>query len=83
MNAPAQQLQWLAAIASAVVMAAGIAFFDWPTFTVLALYWLENVVIGGFTALRILAAGAGAAKPPLTHGRSAPRLSPPFGRSLR
>ena len=58
MNAPAQQLQWIAAIGSAVVMAAGIAFFDWPTFTVLALYWLENVVIGGFTALRILAAGA-------------------------
>ena len=58
MNAPAQQLQWIAAIGSAVVMAAGIVFFDWPTFTVLALYWLENVVIGGFTALRILAAGA-------------------------
>jgi len=58
MSTPAQQLQWIAAIGSAVVMAAGIAFFDWPTFTVLALYWLENVVIGGFTALRILAAGA-------------------------
>jgi len=58
MSTPAKQLQWIAAIGSAVVMAAGIAFFDWPTFTVLALYWLENVVIGGFTALRILAAGA-------------------------
>jgi hypothetical protein len=39
-------------------MAVGIAFFGWPTFTVLALYWLENVVTGGFTALRILAAGS-------------------------
>jgi hypothetical protein len=55
---PAQQLQWLAAIGSAVVMAVGIAFYGWPTFTVLALYWLENVIIGGFTALRILAAGS-------------------------
>ena len=58
MTTPAQQLQWLAAVGGAVVMAAGIAFFGWPTFTVLALYWLENVIIGGFTALRILAAGS-------------------------
>lgn len=58
MNSSAQQLQRVAAIGSAVVMAAGIALFDWPTFTVLALYWLENVIVGGFTALRILAAGA-------------------------
>ena len=58
MRTPAQQLQWLAAIGSAVVMAVGIAFYGWPTFTVLALYWVENVIIGGFTALRILAAGS-------------------------
>ncbi len=58
MRTPAQHLQWLAAIGSAVVMAVGIAFYGWPTFTVLALYWLENVIIGGFTALRILAAGS-------------------------
>jgi hypothetical protein len=58
MSTSARQVQWIAAIGSATVMAAGIAFFDWPTFTVLALYWLENVIIGGFTALRILAAGA-------------------------
>ena len=60
MRTPAQQLQWLAAIGSAVVMAVGIAFYGWPTFTVLALYWLENVIIGAFTTLRILAAGAAA-----------------------
>jgi len=58
MTASALQLQWIAAIGSAVVMAVGIVFFDWPTFTVLAFYWLENAIIGGFTALRILAAGA-------------------------
>jgi hypothetical protein len=58
MSEPARQLQWLAAMGSAVVMAAGIVFFDWPAFTVLALYWLENVIIGGFTVLRILAAGS-------------------------
>jgi len=58
MSPSARRLQWLAAAGSAVVMAAGIVFFDWPTFTVLAYYWLENVIVGGFTALRILAAGA-------------------------
>jgi len=58
MNPPSRRLQWAAAVASAAVIAAGVAFFDWPTFTVLAFYWLENVIIGGFTALRILAVGA-------------------------
>jgi hypothetical protein len=53
----AGQLQVAAAVAGAAVMAAGIAFFGWPTFAVLALYWLENVIIGAFTLLRILAAG--------------------------
>ena len=62
MRTPAQQLQWLAAIGSAVVMAVGIAVFGWPTFTVLALYWLENVIVGGLTALRILAAGSRTAR---------------------
>ncbi|MBK9243874.1 MAG: hypothetical protein IPM30_03290 [Burkholderiales bacterium] len=57
MSTPARQLQQVAATGSAVVMAVGIVLFGWPTFTVLALYWLENVIIGGFTALRILAAG--------------------------
>lgn len=58
MNAPARGLQLAAAIVSAAIIAAGVLLFDWPAFTVLAFYWLENVVIGGFTALRILALGA-------------------------
>jgi len=53
-----RSVQLAAAIGSAAVMAVGIVFFAWPTFTVLALYWLENVIIGAFTTLRILAAGA-------------------------
>ena len=36
MSTSARQLQWLAAIGGAVIMAAGVAFFGWPTFTVLA-----------------------------------------------
>lgn len=58
LTSSAPRLQWLAATGSAAVMVAGVVFFDWPTFTVLAFYWLENVIIGAFTMLRILAAGA-------------------------
>jgi hypothetical protein len=58
MNPATGGLQVAAAVAGAAVMAVGIVFFDWPTFTVLALYWLENVIIGAFTVLRILAFGA-------------------------
>lgn len=58
MSRAARHLPYLAAIGSAAVMALGVIAFDWPTFTVLAFYWLENVIIGGFTALRLLAAGA-------------------------
>jgi hypothetical protein len=53
-----RRLQLAAAIGSAAVMAVGIVFLGWPAFTVLALYWLENVIVGIFTALRILAVGA-------------------------
>jgi len=58
MNESAPRLQAAAAIASAAVIAAGVVFFDWPAFTVLALYWLENVIIGALTVVRILATGA-------------------------
>ena len=59
---PSVLLQRSAAVGGAIVMAAGIVLLDWPTFSVLALYWLENVIIGGFTALRILAAGSKTAR---------------------
>lgn len=58
MSPSARRLQYFAAIGSAAVMSIGVIAFDWPTFTVLAFYWLENVIVGGFTALRLLAAGA-------------------------
>jgi len=58
MNAPARRLQLAASVVSAAIIAAGVLLFDWPPFTVLAFYWLENVVIGGFTVARILTLGA-------------------------
>ncbi len=58
MSPVAPPVQRAMAVASAAVIAVGIVLFSWQTFTVLAFYWLENVVIGGFTLLRIFAAGA-------------------------
>jgi hypothetical protein len=58
MSPAAGTLRRAAAFGSAALVAAGIVFLGWPTFTVLAFYWLENVIIGGFTAIRMLVAGA-------------------------
>lgn len=52
------RLDLAAAILTAGVIAAGVLFYDWPVFTVLALYWVENVVIGVFNVIRMLIAGA-------------------------
>jgi hypothetical protein len=57
MNAAAAPLRLAAAIGSAALLAAGIVLLGWSSFAVLAYYWLENVIVGAFTAVRILAAG--------------------------
>lgn len=46
------------AIVSAAVLAWGVLFGGWSLFAVMALFWLENVVIGAFNVVRILFAGA-------------------------
>jgi len=40
-----------------LVPLAGVLFFGWDALALLLLYWLENLVIGGFTLLRMLRAG--------------------------
>jgi hypothetical protein len=45
-----------AALASALVVAAGVLAFGWSSFIVVGLYWLENVLIGFFTLARMIAA---------------------------
>jgi hypothetical protein len=37
--------------------ALSVVAFGWGVFTLVLLYWIENVVIGGFNVLRILTAG--------------------------
>ncbi|MCA8952382.1 MAG: hypothetical protein KDE27_22925 [Planctomycetes bacterium] len=45
----------LALILANLVPAAGLLFFGWHLFDLLAVYWSENVIIGGFMLLRIAA----------------------------
>jgi hypothetical protein len=52
-----------AAIGSAVVIAAGVLFFGWSTVTVLAFYWIENVIIGVFNLVRMGVAAARSERP--------------------
>ena len=42
-------------LANAVPLA-GVLFFGWKVFPLILLYWLENVIVGGFNVLRMLTA---------------------------
>jgi hypothetical protein len=33
----------------------GVLFWDWQAFDIIFLYWIENLIIGGFSALRMVA----------------------------
>ena len=46
------------ALGSAIVIAYGVVALAWSVFFVMALFWFENVVIGGFNVLRMLVSGA-------------------------
>jgi hypothetical protein len=46
------------AVASALVIAWGVLALGWSVFFVMALFWFENVVIGGFNVLKMLVSGA-------------------------
>jgi hypothetical protein len=43
-------------IAANLVPVAGVLFWDWNVFALLALFWMENVVVGVFFILRMLCA---------------------------
>jgi len=54
----ARTLDAALAIASTAVIAYGVLVLGWSVFIVMALFWFENVVIGGFNVLRMLISGA-------------------------
>jgi hypothetical protein len=45
------------ALATAAVIAWGVLALGWSPFVVMALFWFENVVIGGFNVAKMLATG--------------------------
>jgi hypothetical protein len=49
-------------VASNAIPIFGVLFLGWPAFSLLLFYWIENVVIGGFNALKIAASGIGKPK---------------------
>lgn len=44
-------------IGSAVVITYGVLVLGWSVFIVMALFWLENIVVGAFNVLRMLVSG--------------------------
>jgi hypothetical protein len=57
MTADRPRLAVAVAVASALVVVVGVLAFDWPVFTVMALYWAENVLVGIGNLLRMGVAG--------------------------
>jgi len=55
--APRRGLDAVLALASAGIIGYGVLVLGWSVFTVMALFWFENVVIGGFNVLRMLVTG--------------------------
>src|SRR5260221_13300985 len=43
-------------VAANLVPLAGVLFFGWTVFATPLLFWVENVIVGGFNILRILLA---------------------------
>ncbi len=49
--------QALALIGANMAPLLGVWFFGWDVFTIVLLYWLENVIVGLFTVVKIVLAG--------------------------
>lgn len=47
---------WPLALATALLPLAGVMLFDWPVAAVIGVYWLDNVLVGVFHALKMGAA---------------------------
>lgn len=48
----------LAVLAGNITPIFGALFYDWSLFDIFYLYWAENILIGGFTAIRMLMSAA-------------------------
>jgi len=50
-------LPQLALIVANLLPIAGVLFLDWDVGSIVVLYWAENLIVGGYTLLRILIVG--------------------------
>jgi hypothetical protein len=48
----------LLAVSTAAIIGYGVLVLGWSVFAVMALFWFENIVIGGFNVARMLITGA-------------------------
>ena len=51
-----QRPSWPLALATALLPLAGVLLFDWPVAAVIGVYWLDNLLVGVFHALKMWAA---------------------------
>ena len=54
---PGWSLPQLALLLANLVPVFGVLYLDWDVSSIIVLYWAENLVIGGFTLLKMLVAG--------------------------
>lgn len=47
---------WPESLAAALLPLAGVLVFDWPVAAVIGIYWLDNLLVGAFHALKMFAA---------------------------
>ena len=55
--ASADRLPVQALVAANLIPVIGVSFFDWDALTLLLTYWLENLVVGAFTYVRMARVG--------------------------
>ena len=69
---PRPAVSIIALVAANAIPLLGVIFLGWRVFSILLIYWMENVVVGVFNVLRILFADPHPPQPPL----------PRFGRAF-
>lgn len=72
-RSPPLGLQPLVIVLANLVPVFGVFFFDWEVFTILFLFWLENVIVGVFNVLKMRRMPA-----EVKFGANAPRAEIPF-----
>lgn len=64
-HTPARTVAWslpqLALLLANLVPVFGVFYLDWDVSSIIVLYWAENLIIGGFTLLKMLVTGRAAA----------------------